>query len=250
MPDRDMDLTSEHLSKLTYMDACIKETLRLFPTVPLIGRAPSEPIVINNVEIPPGTPVFLGIRQVQRQTAYWGKDAHIFQPERFFAENAQHKENSGCYIPFSLGSRNCIGKKSFLSNQWLSFSCIFLWIGRLRLCHVHDETGTGPHYPELPCDVATENVRFENTFVNQLPCDKKHDGSAASSNRIIGKIETATTVASTRHSGKGIFNLNKKLRKTKIKNKLFDWENESIRRSTSCDNWIWNFKFHIFLRRK
>lgn len=112
MPDKDVDLTTEHLSKLTYMDACIKESMRLFPTVPLIGRSPIESLVLNNAEIPPGLPVFIGIRQVQRQPEYWGKDAHLFRPERFFAENANYKENSGCYIPFSMGQRNCIGKKN------------------------------------------------------------------------------------------------------------------------------------------
>lgn len=111
MTTKDMDLTAAHLNKLTYLDQCIRESLRLFPTVPLIGRSPSEPIVLNNVEIPAGLPVIIGIRQIQRHAEYWGEDAHIFKPERFASDADQtFKSFPAAYIPFSLGPRNCLGK--------------------------------------------------------------------------------------------------------------------------------------------
>lgn len=117
MPNKDVELTAEQLMKLRLMDACIRESLRLFPTVPMIGRAPIEPIVLNNTEIPPGLPVMLGIRQIQRQPEYWGEDAHLYRPERFMDENAKYKEYPGSYLPFSAGQRNCIGKFYFVPNE-------------------------------------------------------------------------------------------------------------------------------------
>lgn len=110
MPNKDMDLSQEILSKLPFMDACLRESMRLFPTVPLIGRAPTATIKLNNFEIPAGVPVVVGIRQIQRRTEYWGEDAHLYRPERFLKENLGHKESSGIYLPFSMGQRNCIGR--------------------------------------------------------------------------------------------------------------------------------------------
>lgn len=128
MPNKDMDLTTDMLSKLPFMDACIRESLRLFPTVPLIGRSPAEPIVLNNTEIPPGVTVILGIRQIQRQQEYWGEDAHLYKPERFLGDNASYKEIPGCYIPFSSGPRNCIGKIQWNRNFHRQFMfTVFRW---------------------------------------------------------------------------------------------------------------------------
>lgn len=99
------DISLKELNSLTYMDQCIKESLRLFPTVPLIGRCPSEPVVLNGVEIPAGVTVMVGIRQIHRKKEYWGENALEYVPERF----KDFKENDA-YLPFSMGPRNCIGK--------------------------------------------------------------------------------------------------------------------------------------------
>ena len=40
-------LTGEHLKDLRYMEMCIKETLRLFPSVPIMGRKVTNDIVIG-----------------------------------------------------------------------------------------------------------------------------------------------------------------------------------------------------------
>lgn len=110
MPNKDMDLTTDILANLPLMDACLRESMRLFPTVPLIGRSCAQPFVLNDVEIPTGATVIVGIRQIQRRKEYWGEDAHLFRPDRFLADNAPNKDNPGCYVPFSMGPRNCIGK--------------------------------------------------------------------------------------------------------------------------------------------
>lgn len=101
----DTDITLKELNSLKYLDLCIKESLRIFSTVPMIGRCPSEPFVLNGIEIPAGVPIMIGIRQLHRKKEYWGEDALQFEPERF----RDFKDN-GAYLPFSMGQRNCIGK--------------------------------------------------------------------------------------------------------------------------------------------
>lgn len=44
----DNRITTEHMKKMTYLDRCIKESLRLFPTAPHIGRDITEDIRLSN----------------------------------------------------------------------------------------------------------------------------------------------------------------------------------------------------------
>ena len=50
-----MCLIREDLSKLNYVTLCIKESLRLYTTVPFIGKLSSEDVVVNGYRIPKGT---------------------------------------------------------------------------------------------------------------------------------------------------------------------------------------------------
>lgn len=112
MPNSDLDLNPTLINKMIYLDQCIREAQRLFPTVPLIGRTSNETINLNGYEIPPNLPIFIGIRQIHRREDYYGSDAHLYKPERFRPnEHHPNKDQQGIYLPFSLGPRNCIGKK-------------------------------------------------------------------------------------------------------------------------------------------
>lgn len=106
IPDKDAEFTQSDLDKLEFTELCIRETLRLFPAVPLIARTTSKSITLSNgVEIPPNVPIVCGIRHIQIQEKYYGPTAKIFNPYRF---NDDHIKNlHACtYIPFSYGSRN------------------------------------------------------------------------------------------------------------------------------------------------
>lgn len=117
MPDKDVDPTQADLEKLEFLDLCIRETLRLFPTAPIIGRVATKPIKLkNNVEIPPDVPIVFGIRQIHVQEKYYGPTVKIFNPYRFLDEKVKNNP-SGAYIPFSYGARNCIGKYFFVASK-------------------------------------------------------------------------------------------------------------------------------------
>lgn len=108
------DYTQEDLENLEFTDLCIKETLRLFPVGPLIGRVSSKPINLSNgIEVPPNVPLMFGLRQLHMQSKYFGPKANVFDPYRFLDENIKKLPNS-TYIPFGYGARNCNGKNDKL----------------------------------------------------------------------------------------------------------------------------------------
>ncbi|EPB71359.1 hypothetical protein ANCCEY_09544 [Ancylostoma ceylanicum] len=104
--ESDRPVTYEDIGNLKYLEACIKETLRLYPSVPLIARQVAEDIKIKDHILPAGTGVVLIPSMVHRDPNYWD-DPEVFRPERFIESELKHPY---AYIPFSAGSRNCIGK--------------------------------------------------------------------------------------------------------------------------------------------
>lgn len=75
------DLTVEHLSRLKYLECCLKEILRLYPSVPLITRRLGAPIVVDGHEIPAGIEVMINIYLIHRDPRFWD-DPEDFRPER------------------------------------------------------------------------------------------------------------------------------------------------------------------------
>lgn len=110
MPNKDTDLTVDHLNQLDFTTRCIMESLRLFPTVPFIARTPAMPIKINGIVIPAGVPIIMANGQIHRREEYWGNDAKQFNPNRFLRPECRpERQVPGSFLGFSHGPRNCIG---------------------------------------------------------------------------------------------------------------------------------------------
>ncbi|XP_049536656.1 cytochrome P450 4d1-like [Anopheles darlingi] len=108
--DRSEPITMAKLNEMHYLELVIKETLRLYPSVPMFGRKMMENTEINGKIFPSGAnvivmPFFLG-----RNPKHF-PDPLVFDPERFNVETSAEKTNPYQYIPFSAGPRNCIGQK-------------------------------------------------------------------------------------------------------------------------------------------
>ncbi|XP_024892041.1 cytochrome P450 4C1-like [Temnothorax curvispinosus] len=99
----------ELLDNLKYLHRCIQETLRLYPSVFLISRVAGEDVKLQSYLVPAGTTLVLNIYGVHRDPNFW-PNPEIFDPDRFLPER---KRNHHCYshIPFSAGSRNCLGQQ-------------------------------------------------------------------------------------------------------------------------------------------
>ncbi|XP_061403015.1 cytochrome P450 4d1 [Musca vetustissima] len=108
--DKSKPVTFEDLNNLHYVDLCIKETLRMFPSVPLLGRKVTEECEINGKIIPAGTNIGISPLQLGRLEELF-PEPNVFKPERFEAGYSTERLSPYAYIPFSAGPRNCIGQK-------------------------------------------------------------------------------------------------------------------------------------------
>nr|XP_019552168.2 cytochrome P450 4c3-like [Aedes albopictus] len=107
--DRDRPPTMIELSEMKYLECCIKEALRLFPSIPLIARKLTESVTTGDYTIPAGTNAVIVVYQLHRDPEVF-PNPDKFNPDRFLPENTQGRHQYA-YIPFSAGPRNCIGQK-------------------------------------------------------------------------------------------------------------------------------------------
>ncbi|XP_046742320.1 uncharacterized protein LOC124408984 [Diprion similis] len=105
----DKKLSMREVQGLAYLERCIKESLRLFPSVPFISRYISEDLQLKNYLVPGGTIVNVHIYDLHRDPNFW-RDPSVFDPDRFLPGQAQGR-HPFAFVPFSAGPRNCIGQK-------------------------------------------------------------------------------------------------------------------------------------------
>lgn len=106
------DLTMSDIMNLKYLECVINESMRLFPLASFHGRRICQDIDVEiddkSITIPSGTDIVLDSELLHRNPRYWN-DPDRFDPDRFLPENSKGRDPY-CFIPFSAGPRNCIGK--------------------------------------------------------------------------------------------------------------------------------------------
>ncbi|CAG8831719.1 38239_t:CDS:2, partial [Gigaspora margarita] len=107
--------TSENLKDLKYLTAIIMESLRLYPPAAiLIPRKPTKPLNLSkNIILPKERMVVVNFWQIHRNPDIW-TDPDKFIPERFINPT---KEIRNSWIPFSIGSRSCVGQNFAIKEQ-------------------------------------------------------------------------------------------------------------------------------------
>jgi cytochrome P450 len=94
----------EKLAALPFLDATIKEVLRLRPVIPVVGRVLQKPFTFGVFDLPAGTTVAPCIYLAQRDPEVY-PDPEAFRPERFLGV----QPDPYSWLPFGGGARRCIG---------------------------------------------------------------------------------------------------------------------------------------------
>ncbi len=95
------------VSDLPYVNAVIREALRLYPPAWRITRTALCADLIDGYAIAPGTSILLSVYAMQRHPAFWPAAAS-FRPERFL-KGAAVTGSPLAWLPFGRGPRTCIG---------------------------------------------------------------------------------------------------------------------------------------------
>lgn len=111
----------EQLQKMTYTNAVINESMRLYPPAWITDRENVEDDILLGYPIKKGTLIGISFYELHRNPKYW-KDPEVFNPERFLGE--QKKESMTYFYPFGAGPRMCIGFGFAIYEMGLALSYI------------------------------------------------------------------------------------------------------------------------------
>ncbi|CAK8562305.1 unnamed protein product [Lathyrus sativus] len=103
------------LPKLPYLQAIVKETLRIHPAAPILGRESTESCIVYGYEIPANTVLFVNLWSMGRNPKVWENPLE-FKPERFMSQDIKFdvRGQNFEFMPFGTGRRTCPGTSSTL----------------------------------------------------------------------------------------------------------------------------------------
>lgn len=129
--------------RLPYLQAVVKETLRLYPPLPLVTRKNRRICNIQGFHIPQDTTVAVNVYAIMRDPEFW-ENPNEFFPERFLSVNSTAKEEDHrslenfSFVPFGGGRRRCPGSS-------LALNMIHATIGALVQCFDWEVVGGDQH---------------------------------------------------------------------------------------------------------
>jgi cytochrome P450 len=103
----DKPIAAEHIDKLALTQQVVKESMRLFPPVPMMSRQAVKDTTLGGQPIKAGTSLIVSIYALHRHRALW-QNPHTFDPTRFAPDKERAISRYG-YMPFGAGPRICIG---------------------------------------------------------------------------------------------------------------------------------------------
>ncbi|XP_036387550.1 1,25-dihydroxyvitamin D(3) 24-hydroxylase, mitochondrial [Megalops cyprinoides] len=100
--------SAEHIKRMPYLKACLKESMRLSPSVPFTSRTLDKQTVLGDYVLPKGTVLMINSHALGVNEEYFD-DGKKFKPERWLQRN--NTINPFAHVPFGIGKRMCIGRR-------------------------------------------------------------------------------------------------------------------------------------------
>lgn len=137
------NITFETLKKCTYLKYVINEVLRLYPAVPINYRFANKHTTLPRgggqngdkpLFIEKGRCIIYLVSSTHRNEKYYGKDSHVFRPERWADRNLKP---GWAYLPFNGGPRICLGQQFAITEASYVISRFLMEFDKIN-----------DHYPE------------------------------------------------------------------------------------------------------
>lgn len=116
----DRQVQYDDLVDLPYTEAVIKESIRLYPPVPMTLRETTEAVDLGGYQLPAGVTVGVSQWLVHRDERHWDAPDE-FRPERWLDETDR---SEFAYIPFGAGKHRCIGDNFAMTELQLVVAAI------------------------------------------------------------------------------------------------------------------------------
>ncbi|KAL4576012.1 hypothetical protein LXL04_012100 [Taraxacum kok-saghyz] len=160
---KDRQVNDSDITKLVYLQAIVKETLRLYPAAPLGAvREFSEDCTVAGYHVPKGTWLMVNIWKIQQDPQIWS-DPSEFRPERFLSGIHTHVDVKGTnyeLIPYGAGRRMCPG---------LAFSLQMLHIVLATLLQNFDVSSPNDAPVDMSGSVGLVNAKASPLEVQIVP---------------------------------------------------------------------------------
>ncbi len=117
--------TVDDLRAMPYTLQVFEESLRMYPSAPIVPRLTLKDTELGGHRVPAGSRVLVNLHNIHRHPAHW-PDAERFDPGRFGAQQdpAREKRHRFAYLPFGAGPHLCIGKHFALMEAHLLLAAL------------------------------------------------------------------------------------------------------------------------------
>ncbi|KAJ8359159.1 hypothetical protein SKAU_G00156840 [Synaphobranchus kaupii] len=100
--------SAEYIKRMPYLKACLKESMRLSPSVPFTSRTLDKETVLGDYVLPKRTVLMINSHALGCNEEYFD-EAKRFKPERWLENKSSI--NPFAHVPFGIGKRMCIGRR-------------------------------------------------------------------------------------------------------------------------------------------